>query len=849
MRRIGSVVMALAVAAVAAGCSGKSPSKFDTGTTGTTGGGSDGGTSGTTGTTGGLTDCSTYSGNVMHLKATAMPTGTVKFPVGDFVLQGNTKAGATPTLDGGGASASVLDFLPSGSNPGFGLNVYDQTEGLSPGLSFQVGNDPSRWFTVLQVDSTGTGTGVQCDTNSADPQHGSGSIALSDISVTPGTATLQREAGEFSVTCASLGVTIDGCFKFDSNNAGGTDGGNPDAGSCADLTGVSLEVFSLAPSTIAPLGGGTPNEANFQVIAKRNGQGVPGCLVNFSEEAGGPTVSLTPGSASTQADGTAATTIKAGSDTGTAQITATLGSLTKTVSLIVGQNTGADAGAPVATKIKWVSTFPSGGVAVAGSGNETGYMTFEVDDQYGKPMPGVDVDFAITGTPLVTLAATSGQTSSSGSNSGEVSVNFTAGTSAGVTSIQATVHASSPVVTVTQNLAVHSGTASASGFSFTCEKYNIPVYTTLQNTEQVTCHVALKDNHGNPVDSQPTVAFYTEAGTIAPGSIQVGPDGKATVTFTTDIAPGFPPANVDPFPADPNQFPVPRVNDEPSYQVGAQTFNPRDQLITLVAVTLGEEAYTDENANGKFDPGTNETFVDLPDPFVDANDDNTWDAFSAGGQLEQKFCSVQNHPVLPDGGFDCSTFSPGNGAWDAKASIWTAIHVVFTGVPQISNYPNTNGGVMVSPAGSSPQPFVLTGGGTGCIPEGASASMPIFAYDDYLNVPGLGTTITWATPGGPTLSTPKNPLDNFGSTDFDSALSGYYPVAESDGGLCNSSNGQACVLKFLIQGFSTGQIDTLTASDTNSNATPSCYSFSVNLNSASAHNTSSSSTVSGSYSK
>lgn len=90
--------------------------------------------------------------------------------------------------------------------------------------------------------------------------------------------------------------------------------------------------------------------------------------------------------------------------------------------------------------------------------------------------------------------------------------------------------------------------------------------------------------------------------------------------------------------------------------------NPRDNLVTMIAVVEGAEAFTDDNANGTFDVG--EAFVDLTEPFVDANDDGTWES-------GEEFIDTNGNRMW-DGK---------NGTWDAKTKIWTQERVLWTGEP------------------------------------------------------------------------------------------------------------------------------------------------------------------------
>lgn len=96
------------------------------------------------------------------------------------------------------------------------------------------------------------------------------------------------------------------------------------------------------------------------------------------------------------------------------------------------------------------------------------------------------------------------------------------------------------------------------------------------------------------------------------------------------------------------------------------TNNPRDNLVSVIAVVDGEEAFTDTNGNGTFD--ANEPFVDLTEPFVDSNDDGTW----GNGEL---FIDAD-----ANGRWDGA-----NGKWDATTKIWVATRVLWTGLPVIED--------------------------------------------------------------------------------------------------------------------------------------------------------------------
>ena len=96
---------------------------------------------------------------------------------------------------------------------------------------------------------------------------------------------------------------------------------------------------------------------------------------------------------------------------------------------------------------------------------------------------------------------------------------------------------------------------------------------------------------------------------------------------------------------------------------GASEANPRDGLVTLLAVVRGQEAYMDTNGNGTWDEG--EPFLDEGEPFLDVDDDGTWDP-----DIDGPLCCDTNGNGKVDGP---------NGVWDGDAWIGRTAHVMWTG--------------------------------------------------------------------------------------------------------------------------------------------------------------------------
>jgi hypothetical protein len=97
--------------------------------------------------------------------------------------------------------------------------------------------------------------------------------------------------------------------------------------------------------------------------------------------------------------------------------------------------------------------------------------------------------------------------------------------------------------------------------------------------------------------------------------------------------------------------------------------NPRDNLVSLIAVTTGEEALVPcpsvpPPAPYTYDSNAGVCFLDLPEPFVDSNDDGIWEE-------GERFVDVNGNGV----------FDGPNGKWDSSSTIWTEERILWTGLP------------------------------------------------------------------------------------------------------------------------------------------------------------------------
>jgi len=213
--------------------------------------------------------------------------------------------------------------------------------------------------------------------------------------------------------------------------------------------------------------------------------------------------------------------------------------------------------------------------------------------------------FAQTQPALVTLGHTVGVTASDGT----VSVDYTAGSVVGCPRSRPPSAAAAPPV--------------RTRWPFGGEAGGVRILLPLRadeparlhhdaEYETTTCTVRLADRYGNRVGIATPVDFAAEAGAIS-ASVLTKPfdfnnptdpdEGSLTVTFSSDMGIGFSPADTTPLPADLTQFPKQRPV-EPS----SGSANPRDQLVTIIAMVRGEEAFVDANLDGQYNAG--ELFVD-----------------------------------------------------------------------------------------------------------------------------------------------------------------------------------------------------------------------------------------------
>lgn len=353
-------------------------------------------------------------------------------------------------------------------------------------------------------------------------------------------------------------------------------------------------------------------------------------------------------------------------------------------------------------------------------------VTYKLTDYRGEPLAGVNVHFRLEqDKPGVKLSPTDSP-SLKGSGTASTQLQVT-----GTVSAVIVVATAGDKEVRSPPISVAGTTASARGFTFQCGEFAgkasggihaLGVYDPDRNMiagSKVNCHAHVVDRNGDGLAGA-VVSFLTEAGTIGSSATSVSDAvGNADVLYKATfplphgadtnpdnaLDPGvftwMPPQGSDqtgdllvPLWMEPwywttNPFGtltmnIPAAQPQPVTTAqeprrtdplrklingGAIKNNPRDNLVTMIAFTSGEEAYFDANNNGKYDDM--EPYTDLTEPFVDSDDDGKW----SPGELYVDLNS--------DG-----SWTGGNGMWDPNTVIWVAEKIIWTGFPAPQDYRN-----------------------------------------------------------------------------------------------------------------------------------------------------------------
>jgi hypothetical protein len=588
------------------------------------------------------------------------------------------------TFSGGGASASVTGATSTLTL----ITCNTATDATCQGTATVTAVDGTASAQVqISFGSLATACLADCTADAACPTHacvpssgGTGTCS----STTPSTCVVAS-------SCTATEATETTCNdKLDNDCNGDVD--------CGDGACENQQCKAGSPTFVCKSGVCTDTTSGLGIVVtpartRMPADGAATTTVTVTVTSGGApaggmgvTVSTTAGSfggvttGTTNTDGVATFTFTASDTPGVATLTAVITGVTSI-------SDTATIAFPALGALQVPETpvqFPVQGAKGSGF-QEFGFIAVLAKDDTGQPYPdGLTVRFehrplggSTLGAPLVACVpadagcqAFQGATSSGSGpadSTGIATAYLYSGTIAGtlVTTATATVGGVTRTITL-PTVAVVGAKANAANLSVVCSPRNVPA---LAETDcaislvdaPITCEALLKDRYDNVLGTSTQVIFMSEGASV----------GKVTSTPAYDPTKPVPDLGIAaqifntlgaglPFDVDP-------IGTEPSIAhgfdgCGVRTHNPRDGLLTIVAIADGEEAFFDSNGNGVYDAG--EPFIDQGEPFVDQDDDGKWDP-------GEWFLDVNGN----------GTYDGPNGVWDGATKIWTQTVVVYTGIP------------------------------------------------------------------------------------------------------------------------------------------------------------------------
>lgn len=311
---------------------------------------------------------------------------------------------------------------------------------------------------------------------------------------------------------------------------------------------------------------------------------------------------------------------------------------------------------------------PQIGLRGTGALPEQSTVSFTVTNSAGGPIPNQTVQFALNTTVGgLSLGNDSAQTNSEG----VATTTVNSGTVATPVRVTATTMGSTGQQQSAQSsvLAVTTGLPDNDSFSLSASTLNVEGLRFDGIEVDVTIRAA--DRFNNPVPDGTAVSFTTEGGAI-PATCTTE-DGACAVTFTT------------------------------------QDERPADGRATILAWAIGEESFSDTSpSNGRFDAGEFDPADDLPEAFVDYNENGERDG-------NEFFIDFDNDGTydLGDGIFTGVRCEPSESEPDSLAcetdslNVRDQVVIVFSGSSQTiefqpSTIDLTNGNVVVDVLISGP---------------------------------------------------------------------------------------------------------------------------------------------------
>lgn len=360
---------------------------------------------------------------------------------------------------------------------------------------------------------------------------------------------------------------------------------------------------------------------------------------------------LEPASPLETSTGSVRTTYTASRCSGTDELTATLDGGDGVAFAAI------NIGSPQANSLTFVSAEPNL-IVLKGTGGgpnrqESAVVTFQVIDGDNNPLPDVEVDFSLT-TEIGGLGLT--PQSAISDEEGLVEVTVRSGDVATVVRVIATVaggDGSGSQSTVSDVLTVSTGLPDQNSISLSVEGgFVVENGFTMDGIER-NITVRMADKFNNPVPDGTSAVFTTEYGAIDP-SCETGMRNGERVTNTTPRTgectvlwtsgePRYPTL-------DRNLNSIRTIDNPEGYDCPSHNGSTgpcpddlgpvRGGRSTILVTAIGEESFIDRNGNGVMDEDEQDLFSNMPEAFIDHNEDGIFNPAAANCENSNSLACV-----------------------------------------------------------------------------------------------------------------------------------------------------------------------------------------------------------------
>ncbi|WP_374257417.1 Ig-like domain-containing protein [Aquabacterium sp.] len=411
------------------------------------------------------------------------------------------------------------------------------------------------------------------------------------------------------------------------------------------LTQCAVVEMGAATATLGALTVGSSTVSAYQSIqvsvpATAGGKPATGVPVSFEATCG----TLSASNVATDSSGVAKVTYTnqlsgGGACSGTVRIDA------RTTPSSSPSSTTITAEKPVPSNIQFVGASPARIYLQGVPGSSSSVVKFKLLDESAKPIASEPVLLDLVLYPSGTYLSAPGKLSEEKAtdSNGEVSVSVISGTAPGPVQVRARLKSDTSIANVSNGLSVASGLPTQNRFSLSVSTFNIEAWEVDGVKTALTIRAA--DRLGNPVPDGTAINFV-----VAPVG-QVVASCLTTGTAANDIA-------------------------QCSVQFSSQDTPPVNGRVVVLAWAKGEESFVDlSNPSDNVFNG-NDTFVDLGQPFLDANLNGSYDVgeYQADKASGTSACPAGTGSV-PD---TC------NGTWGAASVRRTAVIVLSGSEPDLT---------------------------------------------------------------------------------------------------------------------------------------------------------------------